>query len=185
MLDIKLVRSNPELVIAGMKKRGLNLDLGPFLALDEERRALLTEVEQLKSQRNTVSKDIGTLKKAGENADSLVAEMSKVGDGIKALDDQIRNLDQNLNDLILGIPNLPAEGLPEGGESCFQVERTWGETPTFDFTPLAHWDIGEGLGILDFERGTKVTGARFTFYRGLGARLERALISLMFWLYDS
>lgn len=179
MLDIKLVRSNPELVVAGMKKRGMDLDLGPFLALDEQRRTLLTTVEQLKNQRNTVSKDIGALKKAGQNADDLVAEMSKVGDQIKALDDQVRTVDQELNNLILGIPNLPAEDLPLGDESNFRVERTWGTAPTFDFTPLAHWDIGEGLTILDFERGSKVTGARFTFYRGLGARLERALISLM------
>ena len=178
MLDIKFVRSNPEDVVAGMKKRGMNLDLAPFLALDEKRRALLTEVEQLKNTRNTVSKEIGKMKKAGENADALVAEMSKVGEDIKALDQQVSEIDAQMNEIILSIPNIPHESLPEGGEENYRVERTWGEPRKFEGEPLAHWDIGTGLGILDFERAGKVTGARFTFYRGLGARLERAVISL-------
>lgn len=178
MLDIKFVRSNPEAVVAGMKKRGMDLDLAPFLALDEKRRALLTEVEQLKSTRNTVSKEIGKMKKSGENADALVAEMSKVGEDIKALDQQVNEIDVQMNEIILRIPNIPHESLPEGGEENYRVERTWGEPRKFDGEPLAHWDIGTGLGILDFERAAKVTGARFTFYKGLGARLERAVISL-------
>ncbi|MBO5140423.1 MAG: serine--tRNA ligase [Peptococcaceae bacterium] len=178
MLDIKFVRSNPEDVVAGMKKRGMDLDLAPFLALDEKRRALLTEVEQLKNTRNTVSKEIGKMKKAGENADALVAEMSKVGENIKALDQQVSEIDAQMNDIILSIPNIPHESLPEGGEENYRVERTWGEPRKFEGEPLAHWDIGTGLGILDFERAGKVTGARFTFYKGLGARLERAVISL-------
>ncbi|MBO5428958.1 MAG: serine--tRNA ligase, partial [Peptococcaceae bacterium] len=178
MLDIKFVRSNPEDVVAGMKKRGMDLDLAPFLALDEKRRALLTEVEQLKNTRNTVSKEIGKMKKAGENADALVAEMSKVGEDIKALDQQVSEIDAQMNDIILSIPNIPHESLPEGGEENYRVERTWGEPRKFEGEPLAHWDIGTSLGILDFERAGKVTGARFTFYKGLGARLERAVISL-------
>ena len=178
MLDIKFVRSNPEDVVAGMKKRGMDLDLAPFLALDEKRRALLTEVEQLKNTRNTVSKEIGNMKKSGENADALVAEMSKVGEDIKALDQQVSEIDAQMNEIILSIPNIPHESLPEGGEENYRVERTWGEPRQFDGEPLAHWDIGTGLGILDFERAGKVTGARFTFYKGLGARLERAVISL-------
>ena len=178
MLDIKFVRSNPEDVVAGMKKRGMDLDLAPFLALDEKRRALLTEVEQLKNTRNTVSKEIGKMKKAGENADALVAEMSKVGEDIKALDQQVNEIDAQMNEIILSIPNIPHESLPEGGEENYRVERTWGEPRKFEGEPLAHWDIGTGLGILDFERAGKVTGARFTFYKGLGARLERAVISL-------
>ena len=178
MLDIKFVRSNPEDVVAGMKKRGMDLDLAPFLALDEKRRALLTEVEQLKNTRNTVSKEIGKMKKAGENADALVAEMSKVGEDIKALDQQVSEIDAQMNEIILSIPNIPHDSLPEGGEENYRVERTWGEPRKFEGEPLAHWDIGTGLGILDFERAGKVTGARFTFYRGLGARLERAVISL-------
>ena len=178
MLDIKFVRSNPEDVVAGMKKRGMDLDLAPFLALDEKRRALLTEVEQLKNTRNTVSKEIGKMKKAGENADALVAEMSKVGEDIKALDQQVSEIDAQMNEIILSIPNIPHESLPEGGEENYRVERTWGEPRKFEGEPLAHWDIGTGLGILDFERAGKVTGTRFTFYKGLGARLERAVISL-------
>ncbi|MBQ1220045.1 MAG: serine--tRNA ligase [Peptococcaceae bacterium] len=178
MLDIKFVRSNPEDVVAGMKKRGMDLDLAPFLALDEKRRALLTEVEQLKNTRNTVSKEIGKMKKAGENADALVAEMSKVGEDIKALDQQVSEIDAQMNEIILSIPNIPHDSLPEGGEENYRVERTWGEPRKFEGEPLAHWDIGTGLGILDFERAGKVTGARFTFYKGLGARLERAVISL-------
>jgi seryl-tRNA synthetase len=178
MLDIKFVRSNPEDVVAGMKKRGMDLDLAPFLALDEKRRALLTEVEQLKNTRNTVSKEIGKMKKAGENADDLVAEMSKVGEDIKALDQQVSEIDAQMNEIILSIPNIPHDSLPEGGEENYRVERTWGEPRKFEGEPLAHWDIGTGLGILDFERAGKVTGARFTFYKGLGARLERAVISL-------
>ena len=178
MLDIKFVRSNPEDVVAGMKKRGMDLDLAPFLALDEKRRALLTEVEQLKNTRNTVSKEIGKMKKAAENADELVAEMSKVGEDIKALDQQVSEIDAQMNEIILSIPNIPHESLPEGGEENYRVERTWGEPRKFEGEPLAHWDIGTGLGILDFERAGKVTGARFTFYKGLGARLERAVISL-------
>lgn len=177
MLDIKFVRSNPEAVVAGMKKRGMDLDLAPFLALDEKRRALLTEVEQLKNTRNTVSKEIGKMKKAGENADALVAQMSKVGEDIKALDQQVAEVDAKMEEIIMSIPNIPHESLPEGGEADYVVERTWGEPTKFDYEPLAHWDVGTGLGILDFERAGKVTGARFTFYRGAGARLERAVIS--------
>lgn len=179
MLDIKFIRSNPDEVVAAMKKRGMDLDLSEFLALDENRRKVLSEVEQLKSKRNSVSKEIGIMKKNGENADQLVQEMGEVGEKIKELDEQVKNIDTRLKDIILTIPNIPHESLPVGGESDYRVERTWGEPTKFDFEAKAHWDIGENLGILDFERATKVTGARFTFYRGLGARLERALISFM------
>lgn len=179
MLDIKMVRSNPEAVVSGMKRRGMDLDLSPFLTLDEKRRALLTEVEQLKNTRNTVSKQIGIMKKNGENADDLVAEMGKVGDQIAVLDGQVAEIDAKMEEIILNIPNIPHESIPDGDESCYRVERTWGDPRKFDFVPQAHWDIGTSLGILDFERAGKVTGARFTFYRGLGARLERAVISFM------
>ena len=179
MLDIKFIRSNPDEVVAAMKKRGMDLDLSEFLALDENRRKILSEVEQLKSKRNSVSKEIGIMKKNGENADDLVKEMGEVGEKIKELDEQVKTIDTRLKEIILTIPNIPHESLPVGGESDYRVERTWGEPTKFDFEAKAHWDIGENLGILDFERATKVTGARFTFYRGLGARLERALISFM------
>lgn len=179
MLDIKFIRSNPDAVVAAMKKRGMDLDLSEFLTLDENRRKILAEVEQLKSKRNSVSKEIGIMKKNGQNADELVKEMGAVGDKIKELDEQVKNIDARLKEIILTIPNIPHESLPVGGEDDYRVERTWGETPKFAFEPKAHWEIGEKLNILDFERATKVTGARFTFYRGLGAKLERAIISLM------
>ena len=185
MLDIKFIRSNPDEVTAAMKKRGMDLDLSEFLSLDENRRKILSEVEQLKSKRNSVSKEIGIMKKNGENADQLVQEMGEVGEKIKELDEQVKNIDTRLKDIILTIPNIPDESLPIGGESDYRVERTWGEPTKFAFEPQAHWDIGEKLGILDFERATKVTGARFTFYRGLGARLERAVISLMLDIHTS
>lgn len=185
MLDIKIVRANPQAVIDGMKKRGMDLDLSEFQTLDENRRKLLVEVEELKNRRNTVSKEIGRMKKAGENADDMVAEMGKVGDQIKAMDDELRVIEGQLNDIMLSIPNIPDATLPEGGEDDYRVERTWGEPKQYDFEPLAHWDIGEGLDILDFERAAKVTGARFTFYKGMGAKLERALISFMLDLHTT
>lgn len=179
MLDIKFIRSNPDEVVRAMKTRGMNLDLSEFLSLDERRRKILSEVEQLKSKRNTVSKEIGMMKKNGENADELVKEMGQVGDEIKKLDDDVKEIDAALRNIVLAIPNIPDKSLPIGGEQDYRVERTWGEPKQFDFEAKGHWDIGEKLNILDFERATKVTGTRFTFYRGLGAKLERAVISLM------
>ena len=179
MLDIKFIRSNPDEVVRAMKTRGMDLDLSEFLSLDERRRKILSEVEQLKSKRNTVSKEIGMMKKNGENADELVKEMGKVGDEIKKLDDDVKEIDAALRNIVLAIPNIPDKSLPIGGEQDYRVERTWGEPKQFDFEAKGHWDIGEKLNILDFERATKVTGTRFTFYRGLGAKLERAVISLM------
>lgn len=179
MLDIKFIRSNPETVVKAMKTRGMDLDLSEFLSLDEKRRKILSEVEQLKSKRNTVSKEIGMMKKNGQNADELVKEMGQVGDEIKKLDDEVKDIDLALRNIVLSIPNIPDQSLPIGGEQDFRVERTWGEPRKFDFEAKGHWDIGENLNILDFERATKVTGTRFTFYRGLGAKLERAIISLM------
>lgn len=179
MLDVKFIRSNPDEVVRAMKTRGMDLDLSEFLSLDERRRKILSEVEQLKSKRNTVSKEIGMMKKNGENADELVKEMGQVGDEIKKLDDDVKEIDAALRNIVLAIPNIPDKSLPIGGEQDYRVERTWGEPKQFDFEAKGHWDIGEKLNILDFERATKVTGTRFTFYRGLGAKLERAVISLM------
>ena len=179
MLDIKFIRSNPDEVVRAMKTRGMDLDLSEFLSLDERRRKILSEVEQLKSKRNTVSKEIGMMKKNGENADELVKEMGQVGDEIKKLDDDVKEIDAALRNIVLAIPNIPDKSLPIGGEQDYRVERTWGEPKQFDFEAKGHWDIGEKFNILEFERATKVTGTRFTFYRGLGAKLERAVISLM------
>lgn len=180
MLDIKFVRENPDKVQQALQNRGAAMNLDDFLALEKERRALLGEVEALKSQRNTVSQEISRLKKAKENADELVAEMRVVGDRISELDSQVKAVELKLLNITMNIPNLPHESVVVGkDENCNKETRRWGEPRKFDFEPLPHWEIGEKLGILDFERGGKVTGARFTFYRGLGSRLERSLINFM------
>lgn len=180
MLDIKFVRDNPDKVQQALKNRGTDLSLQEFLDLEKERRQVLNEVEGLKNKRNTVSQEISRLKKAKENADELVAEMRGVGDRIAELDTKVRDVELKLNDIVMNIPNIPHASVTVGRDENDNVEvRRWGEPRTFTQEPLAHWDIGEKLGILDFERGGKVTGARFTFYRGLGSRLERSLISFM------
>lgn len=180
MLDIKFVRSNPELIQEALKKRGTEINLDEFLKLDEKRRVNLTEVEQLKNKRNVVSKEIGNLKRQGLDAEEKVAEMGIVGDKIKKLDDDLREIEDKMQNIIMYIPNIPHESLPIGPDENYnREERRWGEIPEFNFAAQAHWDLGEKLDILDFERAAKVTGARFTYYKGLGAKLERALISFM------
>lgn len=180
MLDIKFVRENPEKVQQALKNRGAAMNLDEFLSLEKERRSLLGEVESLKNKRNTVSQEISKLKKAKENADDLVAEMRVVGDKISELDTKVKDVEGKLNAIIMTIPNVPHESVVVGiDENDNKEVRKWGDPRQFDFEPLAHWDVGENLGILDFERGGKVTGARFTFYRGLGSRLERSLINFM------
>ena len=180
MLDIKFVRDNMEMVQQNLINRGNNLSLDEFLALEKERRALLSQVEVLKNKRNTVSQEISRIKKAKENADELVAEMRLVGDEISAMDANVREVETKLQHIIINIPNMLHESVPVGRDEDSNIElHTWGELPVFETKPLAHWKIGEKLNILDFERGSKVTGARFTFYRGLGARLERSLINFM------
>lgn len=180
MLDMKFVRENLSAVQEMLKNRCNALDLSPFAALDERRRVILQDVEEKKARRNAVSKEIGVRKKAGENADDVVAEMRALGDEITALDDELRGVEQSLRDLLLQIPNMPKADVPIGKDDTENPEvRRWGTRRTFDFEPQAHWDIGEKLGVLDAERAAKVTGARFTFYKGLGARLERACINFM------
>ncbi len=180
MLDIKFVRENPDIVAAALKSRGLDLGLDEFLAREKQRRELLVEVEALKSKRNTVSQEVSRLKKAGQAADDIIAEMRTVGDRIAALDNQVKETEAALEAILMNIPNIPQESVPVGSDETANPEiRRWGTPAKFDFAPKAHWEIGEKLGILDFERGGKVTGARFTFYRGLGSRLERSLINFM------
>ena len=180
MLDMKFVRENLSAVQEMLKNRCNALDLSPFAALDERRRAILQDVEEKKARRNAVSKEIGIRKKAGESADDVVAEMRALGDEITALDEELRGVEQSLRDLLLQIPNMPKADVPIGKDDTENPEvRRWGTPCTFDFEPQAHWDIGEKLGVLDAERAAKVTGARFTFYKGLGARLERACINFM------
>ena len=180
MLDIKYVRENIDHVRSKMEERGQDIDLDKFSELEQKRRDILQEVETLRSERNTVSKEIGTRKKNKEDASELIEKMSEVSGRIKKLDDSLKEVEAALHDIIMIIPNLPHESVPHGtGEEDNPVVREWGEKPAFDFEPLPHWDIGENLNILDFARGAKITGARFTLYRGAGAMLERALINFM------
>lgn len=179
MLDIKFIRSTPDEVVRAMKTRGMDLDLSEFLSLDERRRKILSEVEQLKSKRNTVSKEIGMMKKNGENADELVKEMGQVGDEIKKLDDDVKEIDAALRNIVLAIPNIPDKSLLLAVSRTIASSAPGASRNNLISEAKGHWDIGEKLNILDFERATKVTGTRFTFYRGLGAKLERAVISLM------
>ncbi|NPV27851.1 MAG: serine--tRNA ligase [Firmicutes bacterium] len=186
MLDLKFVRSNPDKVEAALRKRGSQVGLAEFLAVDEKRRKLLVEAEQLKNRRNVVSEEVGRRKKSGQDAQELIIEMREVSQRIKNLDDEIKELENELEKVLLTIPNIPHESVPAGADSADNpVVRTWGEVPKFDFAPKPHWEIGEDLDILDFERGAKLAGARFTVYKGLGARLERALINFMLDLHTT
>lgn len=180
MLDIKFIRANAEVVMEALKKRGASVALEDFLALDKERREKLAEVEALRSQRNKVSEEIGRKKKAGQDVSQMMEEMRVVGKRIKELDEVVKNIEEKLQDLLLNIPNIPHASVPVGESDADNVVvRTWGEPRKFTFEPKPHWEIGEALDILDFERAGKVTGARFTFLKGLGARLERALFNFM------
>lgn len=176
MLDMKFVRENPDLVIAAVEKRFGSLDLSEFLELDKKRREITQEVEALKGERNTASQEIGRLKKAGQDASAQQAAVRAMGDKIAAFDNDLKEIELRLKNILLHIPNIPAEDVPVGkDDSCNPVVRTWSEPTKFDFEPKAHWEIGEKLGILDFERAVKVSGARYVFYKGLGSRLERAV----------
>lgn len=181
MLDLKFLRANFEEVKAKLQHRGEDLtDLGKFEDLDRTRRELILEVEQLKSKRNEVSQQVAVLKREKQDADHLIVEMKEVGDKIKGLDDRLREVEETLEKLLLSIPNIPHESVPVGETEDDNVEiRKWGELPNFDFEPKPHWDVADGLGIVDFERAGKVTGSRFVFYKGLGAKLERALFNFM------
>ena len=180
MLDIKLVRSNPGIVKEAMEKRGATTNLEQLLKIDEERRNLLVEVEQLKSLRNRESEEIARKKKAGEPAEDLIRQMKEVSDKIKEMDEKLKQIDEEIYRMLLMIPNIPDESVPVGKSDADNVEvRRWGSPKEFDFSPKAHWEIGEYLDILDFERAAKITGSRFVVYKGLGARLERALINFM------
>ena len=179
MLDIKRIRQNPEALTEAMRKRrGKGADVSGLIELDAKRRELMQEAEQLKARRNEESAKVPAMKKAGQDTTELMAEMKKVGAQIKELDEKIAAMDEEMNGMLLSIPNIPHESVPEGADDQDNVEmRRWGEVPSFGYEPKAHWDIGEGLNILDFATAGKITGARFTVYRGLGARLERAVIS--------
>ncbi len=178
MLDIKFVRKNPEIVKDALRKRHVNIKLDSFLALDEKRRRNLAALEEMKAKSNKVSQEVGHRKKAGQDASDLMVEMKELKSQVKTGEEELRQIEADLNREIMFIPNIPHESVPEGNDDSDNLEmRRWGTPKTFDFEPKPHWELGENLNILDFQRGAKVTGARFTFYRGLGAKLERALIS--------
>ncbi|MGZ0084081.1 serine--tRNA ligase [Caldibacillus thermoamylovorans] len=181
MLDVKLLRTQFQEVKEKLMQRGGDLaNIDRFEQLDKERRRLIAEVEELKSKRNDVSQQIAVLKREKKDAEPLIAEMRQVGDHIKQLDEQIRQLEEELDGLLLSMPNVPHESVPVGQSEEDNVEvRRWGEPRSFPFAPKPHWDIADQLGLLDFERAAKVAGSRFVFYKGLGARLERALINFM------
>ncbi|WP_256760356.1 serine--tRNA ligase [Cohnella sp. WQ 127256] len=186
MLDVKLLRNEFDTVAQALTNRNASLDLiAAFPQLDISRREKLTESEQLKNRRNVVSQDVAKLKKNGENADDLIAEMRNVNDRIKLLDEEVREIEAEMDALQLAIPNVPHESVPVGAsEEDNVVVRTVGVPTTFEYDPKPHWELGNDLSILDFEAAAKVTGSRFVFYKGLGARLERALINFMMDLHS-
>lgn len=180
LLDLKFVRDNLELVQKAVDARHAEVDLASFRQLDEERRSVLPELEKLRARRNEVSAEVGRIKKSGGDPSGVFAEMKQVGGRIKELEQQSSVVEEQLKALLMTIPNLPHESVPVGkGEEDNPVLSSWGEPPQFDFEPLNHWDIGESLDIIDFERATRMTGSRFAVLKGLGARLERALINFM------
>jgi len=181
MLDRRMLRNEFAEVKAKLEKRGEDLsELEKFESLDERRRKMIQEVEQLKAKRNDTSKHISELKRNKEDASELIEEMQTVSKKIRELDEELSEIDGELDQIMLGIPNIPHESVPVGEDEEDNEEvRRWGELPEFSFLPQAHWDIGTNLGIVDFERAAKVAGSRFVFYKGLGARLERALINFM------
>ena len=181
MLDLKRIRNNPEEIKKLLSNRGEDFQestIDEIISLDEERRNILVEVENLKSKRNQASSEIPKLKKAGEDVTAIMAEMRELGDKIKGYDSRLAEVDEKIEYIMLRMPNIPNPQVPEGetDEDNIEIKR-WGDPTKFNFEPKAHWDLGTDLNILDFERAGKVTGSRFTLYKGLGARLERAIIN--------
>ena len=184
MLDLRLVRENEAHVKAGLARRGVDFDFTEFLAHDRTRRDVQQQIETLRRKRNDVSEEIGRLKKSGQPAEDKISEMRSVGDRIAALENSIRETEEAQRNILLSIPNLPHDSVPDGQDERDNREiRRWspggGEPPQFSFEPKPHWDLAEYLDIIDFDRAAKITGARFALYKGQGARLERALINFM------
>lgn len=178
MIDLKLLRTEPETVINALARRKENVDIEGLLALDKERREVLFEAEQKKAEQNAVSKKIPAMKKAGEDTTEVFAEMKKLSDDIKAYDEKLRELDEKITAIAYTIPNLPNPSVPDGDTDEDNIEvRRFMEPTQFDFEPKAHWDLGKDLGILDPETAAKITGTRFTVYSGAGAQLERAIMN--------
>ncbi len=186
MLDAKLIRANPEKVEQELQKRNLSGALDRFLRLDEERRRILGRAEDLKNFRNTSSQEVGRMKKTGQDAAELMEKVRLAGQEIKDFDEQLKVVEADIDAILLGIPNLPHESVPVGKDEKSNLEvRRWGEPRQFAFEPLAHWDIGPNLDILDFERAAKLSGARFVVYKDWGASLERAVINFFLDVHTS
>ncbi|MGI6131076.1 MAG: serine--tRNA ligase [Bacillota bacterium] len=181
MLDLKFVRSNPDVVRDSLIRRGEATDgLDTLLAADEKRRAILVEVEELKRRRNAASEKVARLKREGADASEIIDEMKGVAERIRGFDEELAAVESTISELLLGIPNIPHESVPTGRDDSENVEvRRWGQPKEFGFEPKAHWDLGADLDILDFERASKITGARFAIYKGMGSRLVRALVNFM------
>ncbi|HET7705781.1 MAG TPA: serine--tRNA ligase [Thermoanaerobaculia bacterium] len=180
MLGRDYLRERADEYRIALKNRGSKVDLERFVEVDAERRRIIVQVEALKNQRNVASQEIATLKKSKQDASSQIEAMKRVGDEIKTLDERLGALEEELSSLELGFPNVPHASVPVGpDESANRVERTWGEKPKFSFAPQAHWDIGERLGILDFDRAAKITGTRFAILYAAAAKLNRALMMFM------
>ena len=180
MLDSKFVRENIEIIKESLRNRNYALSLDEFLKFEEQRRSLLKEAEELRNRRNVVSEEIGRLRIQKQDASNLIDEMKLVSDKIKTFDAQLKMLEENTNEFLLNMPNVPHHSVPVGKDETGNVEiRRWGEPRQFDFEPLNHWDIGAILDILDFDRASKIAGARFSLTKGAGAKLERALMNFM------
>ena len=186
MLDLKYVKNNLDLVKNGMEKRKAKIDFASLLDKDDKRKTLLLKIEDLRHKRNVVSGDIAKMKKSGEDAGSLIGQMKGVSETIKKLDTELSTIEEAVHDFLITLPNIPHEDVPIGlDDTENRLEKTYGEPKKFDFKPKPHWEIGEDLGILDFTRAAKLTGARFPLYLGKGARLERALINFMLDIHTS
>ncbi|MDQ7787030.1 MAG: serine--tRNA ligase [Thermodesulfovibrionales bacterium] len=180
MLDARFVRENIELIKKSLDDRHYPVEIGEFLQIEEKRLAFQRASEELRNKRNVVSEEIGRLKSRKQDATPQIEAMQSVADQIKALDDQIKALEEKTGAFLLNLPNIPHESVPPGKDESENVEvRRWGEPRQFDFEPLNHWDIGELLDIIDFDRGAKIAGARFSLMKGMGAKLERALMNFM------
>lgn len=186
MLDVKFVRANVDLVKAGIESKGEKASLNRFLELETRRRDILVDVEQLKNRRNVASQEVARLKKTKQDASSLIEETRQVGARIKELDSELKQVEEELQAELLQLPNLPHPSVPVGADESENVfVRDWGQPTRFDFEPKPHWDIGTDLDIIDWERAVKVAGARFVAYKGLGARLQRAVINFMLDVHTS
>lgn len=186
MLDVKFIRENIDQVSQGCRNRGVQVDLEKFLLLDDKRREIMPALESLRQERNRVSQEVGKVKQAGGDPSAVFASMKQVGEKIKNYEQELAQVEENLQELLYSIPNVPHNSVPVGkDESANALIGSWGTLPEFTFPPLNHWDIGERLGIIDFERAVKMAGARFSLLKGAGSRLERALINFMLDLHTT